>query len=412
MKGWGQKKKKNQIRVKKEKKNCSSQMRRRKINKMNEYETLTVDQIKEATNEYYREENEEDRSDRLVEYQRYIFDHTGGDHHGLSVSLPKEHSSNIDEYVREVESEILLRGGNSDSGCYASLDRIHEGLNQEILLGLSEHKDTSLVKRRYEHAPIPWYILDHISIQTKGRIDLDEIQETVLFHSSRGASVRKLMEDMLPFFLWKPSENNHDQEVIPSAFLSIYEKTKNMALSGGVYNSKQAKHIETVLYDNFMNYGNPLCPIRASKIDQHVKKEYGFRNHIFEEDSSRGIIVLSYSISDRYYIAIFLDANPKRIREGDRRVATLLFPSQKGKEKDSSTYFEAKKKRKRNDVATFFKRKEGSSSIVDNLSSSLAEKAIKSATKERKRKLLEKRISGVVEVVIYSCSCKRSLVYT
>lgn len=356
---------------------------------MDDYETLTVDQIKEATNEYYREENEDDRTDRLVEYQRYIYRHTGGEK--FSVSLPKENPSNVKEYVREIESEILLRGGNSH------FSSIEDGLNQEIVLGLSEHKDTALVKRKEEHAPIPWNLLDDEKVQS--RIDLDEIQETVLFHSSRGDSVRRLMEDMIPFY-------TEEEDMVPPAFLSIYERTKKMALSGGLYNASQAKHIKAVLYDNFMNHGNPLCPIQASKIDKHVKKEYGFGNHIYEEDSSKGLIVLSYSVSDRYYIAIFLDTDSQRIRKVDQRVAEILFPSQKGKEKVPKRV--ESRKRKKDDVVTFFQRKKGHSSISDNLASTLADKAIKSASKERKRKLLEKRICGVIQVVLYSCSCKRS----
>lgn len=355
-----------------------------------------MDEIRDAVAAEYREENEEDRAARLSANQRYIYENVE-EKPGFSMSAPKFATTDR-EYVQEMENELSLRG---EAG------RAQGDLHREIVLGLGEHQDTALLKRKGEHAPIPWASIDEdgnrLSDETLGILDLSDIQETVLFSSSRGKRVRQLMEDMTPFFLSTPSEDLRDDEVLPPAFLSIYRQTKTLAFRGGKHDAKQAKHVEKALFDNFMSYGNPLCPIYASKIDQHVKTEYGFRNHIFEEDHEMGIAAFSYAITDRYYIALFLNVQDYTVRQGDKRAARRLFPK---REEEGSVGPRPKRKKKRNDVAVYFQTKKRTR-IGEHLSSSITEKATKSASKERKRKIMEKRLGGLVEMVVYSCSCVR-----
>lgn len=223
--------------------------------------------------------------------------------------------------------------------------------------------------------------------------------------------------------------------VCPSQ-LSMYKSIRDQFS----VDSQDREYIMQVMYENFMNSGNPLIPLNIQKIHDHIKREYGLKKHVIEHDENKQVVAISYSISDRYYVCIFLCVDQNRINEGNRRVANLLFgkyieknegdkrddnqvKDNSAKTKESQTMKQIKekdtKKRKKPDIHSFF-----SSSFSDgskprkiySVSNKLSRKpnsidrASKISKKERERKILSLCTNGIIETVFYCCSCNRSFV--
>jgi hypothetical protein len=319
-------------------------------------------------------------------------------------------------------------------------DHYIKALNSEIVLGLKDHKDASVVLRRNEHAPPPWDVIDkdgtrvlddnEIEEHQTYRYRLDKVGKTVLIESSHWNRVSNLMEDLLPYFLtpYKCEEIGDFSDaplsaVVCPVLMSFYRSVQKKCAPDGdsSISDQDRKHITATLYENFYHSGNTLMPLVISKIHHHIQKEYGLKKHIFEHDSTRNVAVLTYSVTDRYHVAIFFCVNQIMIDEGNRRVANLLFrPEGSGEEKGKERVSKPKKK-KESDICSFFSmgaddegyygislRDKRRKNIISN--GSIIERTSKNTRKEKERRILDLSTNGIIDVVIYSCFCNRKMV--
>jgi len=436
---------------------------------MSALEDMTIEEVREASTRFYQNESERDRKIRMLEYINYIhkntLDSSSREDYGVysrssTFSSSSSGIRNVSEYIRSCESEMDIRGCRS-VGLSESKDPSVKSLNQEIILGLSDHKDAHLVMRKNEHAPPPWEAIDldgnpsrltalpiqefkEIEIQgwTRHVFLLDQTSKTVLMESKHKSRVEAVLEDLEPYYL-KPyvPETTGDYSKAPihalvcPSLMSMYKMVKKQCLMDEI-DKEHHDHIMAVLYENFRNSGNSMVPLPLHKIHHHIQRDYGFGKHVIEHDDKRGVAVISYAITDRYHLAIFMCVNDGKINLGNQRVAQILFKrgdygeyekdgkkdtvsterQEKGKEPEGEESATHKRKRRPN-VSSFFStgndngsalRDKRRRSLISN--TTIIERASKLSRREREKRILSLCTNGIVEVAIYSCSCNRGLV--
>jgi hypothetical protein len=225
----------------------------------------------------------------------------------------------------------------------------------------------------------------------------------------------------------------------------MYERIKEHVERKFVDNNRMKQNTLASIYSNFIECENEMFSTRIMKFHKYVKNEYGLRTHIIDYNTITGIVSLSYSITDRYFIVLFLDANENRIKEANKRAATRFFlhASHLTKEEievclplinktKKSKELEGKKigingrgrgrRRRRNR-----RNKKGTASIGDvfmknddlltnrrgmnaAFASHEGKNNVSSVYKRKKQVILNMKTNGILEIALFSCFCKRDII--
>ncbi len=285
---------------------------------------------------------------------------------------------------------------------------------------------------------------------------LDSLQELVLFSSTKRKSLISLLQALQAFYvpdgrdaalrkpfrflypnglmlsdkctpqeIWAKLVSQHEEMslFLPRAFISwcdafmqanvlsiptAYQKlfVQHLLRPFGTSHSETSKRME---------HGTDIPTILDTRIAQFytfVKKEYGLSVHIVDKDPTKNIAVISFEITHRYHIAIFFDTRPLSFQRVQHRLCKymldymeLLCPTEHGGDikKASSRLDEALDTVAREEIP--FSKDSGK--IMKNMLEQELDAKKGKKTSRRKMGILKMKTTGIVEIVIYPCSCRR-----
>jgi hypothetical protein len=180
-----------------------------------------------------------------------------------------------------------------------------------------------------------------------------------------------------------------------------------------------------------------VLDMRVETFYTFIKTEYGLSAHIVDKDPSRQVAVVSFELTHRYILAIFLDIRPVSFHRTQYRLCNymldylgLISRAAKTQTKDSDVAKMVKTHRAAlSRVAEQTLREcpplpgteeaRGSGQLMRNMlerrsgaeaPASLGSSRGKKSTEacQRKKKILATRTTGIIDVAIYPCVCRRS----
>jgi hypothetical protein len=180
-----------------------------------------------------------------------------------------------------------------------------------------------------------------------------------------------------------------------------------------------------------------VLDMRVETFYTFIKTEYGLSAHIVDKDPSRQVAVVSFELTHRYILAIFLDIRPVSFHRTQYRLCNymldylgLLSRASKTQTKDSDVAKMVKTHRAALSLVAEQTLREcpplpgteearGSGQLMRNMlerrsgaeaPASLGSSRGKKSTEacQRKKKILATRTTGIIDVAIYPCVCRRS----
>jgi hypothetical protein len=166
-----------------------------------------------------------------------------------------------------------------------------------------------------------------------------------------------------------------------------------------------------------------VLDIRVETFYTFIKKEYGLSVHIVDKDPSRDVAVVSFEVTHRYILAIFLDIRPGTFYRTQHKLCTYLLDylgciSFSGTGTGISGIEEYAKALDRvldytiRDCSPKVPgapegRKDSGRLMRDMLERRSGVPGKNKETSQRKKRILATRTTGIIEVALYPCSCRR-----
>lgn len=166
-----------------------------------------------------------------------------------------------------------------------------------------------------------------------------------------------------------------------------------------------------------------ILDVRVETFYTFIKKEYGLSVHIVDKDPSRDVAVVSFEVTHRYILAIFLDIRPVPFHRTQHRLCTYLLDylgglvSQEKEQVESldgyTLALDRVLKHTLRDCSRSAAGREGDSGrlmrdmlerrsgVEDRTSGGKKEQS------QRKKRILATRTTGIIDVALYPCSCRR-----
>lgn len=350
-------------------------------------------------------------------------------------------------------------------------------LENEAELGLGAHKNVAVLKKSV-HAPIPWDAIDDtgqsVRVPTMANENgdedhgvmnmLDMYQDLVLFNSSKGSGLETFISDLQPFFIprsqravlngpivpvttqeaamfrkgnesirgWKAVQDMKGslKAFLPSAVDSWMENFVEEQLASSspdlqkrvIQRLLRARTQEgqdgPVIGLNFLN----CIQWTVGTFYSFVQSQYKYSVHLSEKDSTKKVAVISFAVTHRYHVALFLDVDPARVVLSRYRLCNyLLSYGRLALGLPLTKQHQAVKKFKTQIHELIAQEQEEISSARDPSSTTAASKfksmldhvdyhtMDKTTIKKRKREILAMPTTGILEVCFFACSCTRKM---
>lgn len=314
---------------------------------------------------------------------------------------------------------------------------------------------------------------------------LDPIQEKVLFNSTKRDHVLSIIESLQTFYvpvaqsethmhpfyhetsrvpqgsrgMWSMVTNSQEMPIssfLPSAFVSWIDqfmKTNVLHLS----RESQIQFLKTLLHIHNTTAKNMrkrvvtqeihldavpiVLDIRVERFYSFIKSEYGLSSHIVAKDSNKEVAVISFEVTHRYILAIFLDVHSAPFHRAQHRLCTYLIeylrmltsentPLDKHSEaldralekvlRGYAHNSSASKGGKRMSSTGSFR---GQNNTMRHATKGKQQRFMRNASQRRiaeeyakseevsaqKKKILSLQTTGIVDVALYPCTCRRSV---
>ncbi|MHA1680640.1 MAG: hypothetical protein ACTSUE_06500 [Promethearchaeota archaeon] len=168
-----------------------------------------------------------------------------------------------------------------------------------------------------------------------------------------------------------------------------------------------------------------VLDIRVEKFYSFIKKEYGLSAHIVDKDPEKEVAVISFEITHRYILAIFLDVRPIPFYRAQHHMCKYLLDylgmitsdtsmGDKALEEHSVVLDNVLEKVIRecapysSDTGERLPRDSGRS-MRNMLERRNPVDRGKSKNKSaRRKKVLSLRTTGIIDIALYSCVCRRA----
>ena len=291
---------------------------------------------------------------------------------------------------------------------------------------------------------------------------LDATEEHVLFNSSKRERLFSILHFFQPFYIpkrrdvilkkvcakpkskrkdfnkintWKNVISEHKDVffLFPRAFMSWFIQYMNMQILS-LEKNKQAIFLKMLLQiDNMLKHDK--SGKRNKKVEEMpsivnmtvcdfystIKREFGLSTHIIDKDPEKNIAVISFEITHRYHLAIFLDTNPITIEKLQFSLCMVLFDYLCCIYRNSQHLFDIEKYRnvlwetlhyivQINKISDDRIKRRNINMRKKNTEKMFTARSYKKKNKqmiERKHSILKMNTSGIIDIAIYPCTCKR-----
>jgi hypothetical protein len=196
--------------------------------------------------------------------------------------------------------------------------------------------------------------------------------------------------------------------------LHMYHRRSGGQCGGGRRRTKRTRgrYQEKIYLENI-----PIVlDIRVERFYSFIKDEYGLSSHIVDKDPEKDVAVISFEITHRYILAIFLDVRPAPFYRAQHRLCKYLLDYlgilDEGAENKAVLREHDQVLDK---VLKKVLRERGHSRQEDSgrLMRNMLERRVPTEhgkgrdASARRNRILSLRTTGIVDVVLYACACRR-----